>query len=187
MKRLKLFTLSLFLAIGFLGISVNSFSQDKKESRMERRELRKAVRMTNFNIIDSLIKAKSFVIEADFLQNKWGQRINVSSNINFIRVDHNKCVIQTGSNGQFGSNGVGGATAEGDMGTWKVIKNSKNLSYNVHFSVITNIGSYDVTLDLYSDARATATITGLTPGSLTWEGHIVTVNNSRVFKGQNSI
>lgn len=143
--------------------------------------------MTNFNIIDSLIKAKSFVIEADFLQTGRGQRINVLSNINFIRIDNKRCVIQTGSNNQIGSNGVGGATAEGDMGTWKVIKNTKNLSYYVHFSVITNIGTYDVIMDLYSDARATATITGLTAGSLTWDGHIVTINNSRVFKGQNSI
>jgi hypothetical protein len=187
MKRLKLNKLSLFLAIALLGISLNGFSQDKKEHRMERKELRKSVMLANFNIIDSLIKAKSFVIEADFLQNGWGERRNVSSSINFIKVNSSKCVIQTGSNFNLGYNGIGGVTAEGYIGKWVVNKNFKNLSYNVRFSVTTNIGLYDVVLDLASDAHASATISGLTAGRLTWVGHIVSSDNSRVFKGQNTI
>lgn len=187
MKKLKLRTLSFFLAIVLLGISLNSFSQDKKEQRSERKELRKSVMLANFNILDSLIKAKSFVIEADMLQNTWGERRNVSSTINFIRVNSSKCVIQTGSNFNFGSNGIGGVTAEGSIGKWIVNKNFKKLSYNIRFSVTTNIGLYDVVLDLSSDAHAAATISGLTPGTLTWLGHIVSLNNSRVFKGQNTI
>jgi hypothetical protein len=187
MRRLKLNTLGLFLAIGFLGISPGSFSQDRKENRMERKEMRKSVLMTNFHIIDSLLQAKSFVIEADFLQNGYGERVNVPSTINFIRVSSTKVVMQTGSDFRFGYNGVGGVTAEGYMGKWEVNKNFKSLSYTVHFTVTTQIGSYDIVLILSSDARATATITGLTPGRLTWDGRIVTLNNSRVFKGQNSI
>ncbi len=188
MKRLKINTLVLCLVIGFLGISVKSFAQGSKERRMERKEMRKSVMLINFNIIDSLLKAKSLVIEADFLENGVGQRISVPSTINFIRINSSKCVIQTGANnGRFGTNGVGGVTAEGDIGKWEVRKNTKNLTYNVHFTVLTNIGAYDVIMDLSSDAHATATITGLTPGRITYDGRIVTLNNSRVFKGQNTV
>lgn len=187
MNRLKLNVLKLFLTIGILGIVLNGYSQDRKEKKMDRKEMRKSALMANFHILDSLINAKSFVIEADFLQNSFGERVHVPSTINFIRVNNPKCTLQTGSNFRYGYNGVGGVTAEGSMGNWKVDKNFKNLSYTVHFSVTTQIGSYDVFLLLSSDAHATATITGLTPGRLTWDGRIVTVNNSKVFKGQNTI
>jgi hypothetical protein len=42
-------------------------------------------------------------------------------------------------------------------------------------------------MNVSSDNYATATITGLGPGNLTWQGHIATVGNSRIFKGQNTI
>ena len=187
MKRLKFNTLSLFLTIVLLGISLNTFSQDKKERRTERKEKRQAIELANFNKIDSLVKLRSFVIEADILQNNWGYRRNVSSSINFIRVNATRCVIQTGSDSRLGNNGVGGVTAEGDIATWEVTRNEKNMNYFVRFSVTTNIGSYDVTLNLSSDTRASATVSGLTPGSLTWGGHIVSLNKSRVFKGQDAI
>jgi hypothetical protein len=38
-----------------------------------------------------------------------------------------------------------------------------------------------------ADNNAIATITGLGPGRLTWEGCLVTINNSRVFKGKNTL
>jgi hypothetical protein len=145
--------------------------------------LRKAEMGENFIILDSLLNARSFVLEADFLQNKYGNRIPVVSNVNFIKVDKSKGILQTGSNFSEGYNGVGGETAEGPIGMWKITKNIKSLSYNLRFSLLTNFGNYDIFMTVTSDNHATATITGSGPGRLTWEGHLVTVNNSAVFKG----
>ena len=86
-----------------------------------------------------------------------------------------------------GYNGVGGVTAEGRIGTWKLTKDVKKQYYMLHFSLDTQLGNYDVFLTVSADNHASATISGLGPGRLTWNGHIATLNNARIFKGQNSI
>lgn len=187
MKTMKMNMVSLFLIFAFFWISLNSNSQDIKLNRQERKEVRKAQMAANYYILDSLLNSKSFVLEADYLQNQYGDRIPVASNINFVKVNGSTGILQTGSNVRLGYNGVGGVTAEGSIGTWKIYKDPKKLSYRLQFSLLTNIGYYDIFLTVTSDNRATATITGLGSGRLTWDGRLATIGNSRVFKGRNSI
>jgi hypothetical protein len=187
MKTMKMNMVSLFCILGFFLISLNSNSQDIKLSRQERKEARKAQMAANFNVLDSLLNEKSFVLEADYLQNGYGYRVPVVSGLNFIEVNNSYGILQTGSNFRMGYNGVGGVTAEGIIGKWEVSKDFKKMSYTMQFSLLTNIGHYDVFMTVSSDNHATATITGLGPGRLTWDGHLETINNSRVFKGWNTI
>ena len=174
---------NLFILTGLFLIPALSYSQDDKLSRQERKVVGKAQLARNFYILDSLFSEKSFVLEADFLQNKYGDRVPVTSQINFIRVDGDKGVIQTGNNSYAGYNGVGGETAEGNISNWQIDKNLKQMTYNVRFSIISSLGHYDVGLFVNAANNATATITSLGPGKLSWIGHLATVNNSRVFKG----
>lgn len=184
---MKLNILSLLMVFGLLGISSTSNSQDVKLNRQERREVRKAQMTANFYSQDSVLNDRAFVLEADFLQDTYGQRIPVVSNVNFIKVNKTTGVLQTGSGIGIGYNGVGGVTAEGLIGTWQINKDVKRLSHTLHFSLLTNIGHYDVFMVISADNHATATISGLGPGKLTWEGELRTIYNSRVFKGQNTI
>lgn len=188
MKTMKMnISLNLFLVIGFLGISVIGYSQNQKLSREEIKEARKAQRIANYYALDTMLNARTFVLEADFLQDKYGVRIPVTSNLNFIQVNQSEGILQTGSNYGLGYNGVGGVTAEGSIGAWEVTKNPKKFSYSVHFSLFSNIGSYDIFMTVNSSNVASATITGLGPGRLTWEGHLEMMYNSRVFKGQRTL
>ena len=187
MKTIKLNMAGLFLVLGLLLISSYSNAQDLKLTRKERKEVRKAQMNANFHILDSLLNARSFVLEADFLQDKYGMRVPVISNVNFIRVDQFKSVLQTGTGTGFGYNGVGGVTAEGKINSWNIHKNAKELSYTLRVTVMTQIGTYDVLMTVNSENNASAIVTGLWPGKLTWVGHLYTLNNSRVFKGQNTI
>jgi hypothetical protein len=186
MKTMKMKMVSLFWILGFFWISVNSNSQDSKLSRHEKKEVEKARMALNFNILDSLLNAKRFVLEADMLRNKYGEIVNVVPTLNFIKVDESNGVLQTGSNFSMGYNGVGGVTAEGSLGGWKISKNSKKLNYVVQFSLLTNLGNFDVSMTVSANNHAVATIRGLGPGDLTWDGHLVTINNSGVFKGRNT-
>lgn len=187
MKTMKIYTVNLFLILGFFWISLSSNSQKVTLSRQEQKEVRKAQMAANFSILDSLLNSKSFVLEADYLQNGYGYRIPVVSDLNFIKVDELNGILQTGSNFRFGYNGVGGVTAEGKIGAWKISKDFRKLSYSLSFSLLTNLGYYDIFMTISSDNHASATITGLGHGRLTWDGHLETVNNSRVFKGQETI
>lgn len=187
MKTMKYKTVTLFLILGLVSVSLNSYSQERKLSRQEKKEVRKAQMTANYYILDSLLNARTFVLEADFLQNRYGDRIIVTPNLNFIKLDKSTGVLQTGTNTSIGFNGVGGVTAEGSIGRWKIYKDEKRLSYRLQFSLLTNLGTYDVSMVVGADARARATITGLGPGKLTWEGFLVTIENSRVYKGRNTI
>lgn len=184
---MKTYMAGLFLLTGLFFFSVYGNSQDGKPDKKSRKEARRAEMETNFRILDSLLHSGKYVLEADYLQNKYGSRIFVTSTLNFIRVDMPKGVLQTGSDTRMGYNGVGGVTAEGNIGDYKIMRNKKNLNCTVTFNLVTNLGSYNIILNVSADNKATATISGTTSGRLTWDGHLVTLNKSRVFKGYNTI
>lgn len=187
MKTIKFKIVSLVLLMGSFLILQNAYSQNTKLDRKERKEVIKAQRAANYYILDSLFNVRSFVLEADYLRNQYGDMAPVSSMLNFIKIDGKMGVLQTGSNFNRGYNGVGGVTAEGSIGNWEVFKDPKRYTHRVRFTLITNIGHYDVSMVVSADARASATVSGLSRGRLIWDGHLQTVNNSRVFKGQNTI
>ena len=177
----------LFLTFGFFWIFLNGFSQEAKLTRQERKEARKAELFANFHILDSLFQSKSFVLEADFLENKYGDQIQVSSMVNFIMVNANNGVLQTGTSSSIGYNGLGGVTAEGNIGTWKLDRDYKNLNFTLRFSILTDIGSYDVFMTVNAANYARATITGLWPGKLIYNGHLNRLDGSGVYKGQRTV
>lgn len=175
----------LLLAVVLMNTTV-SYSQEVKLTKQEKKALKKMQMEANYRILDSLLTSRKYVLVADFLRGKYGDRIPVVRTINFIKVDGTTGVLQTGSNSGIGSNSVGGVTAEGNLSSMEITKNPKSLRYDVRFGINTQIGHYDVYMTVSSSNNASATITGLTSGSLTWEGHLETIGNSRVFKGLNS-
>jgi Domain of unknown function (DUF4251) len=187
MKTIIFKLASLFLTIGLILISFNASSQDNRISRQEKKEAKRDRQFYNFQVLDSLLERRSFVLEADFLENQYGNRIPVLSNLNFIMVDSTNAVLQTGSNSGEGYNGVGGTTAEGSIERLKIVKDFKNLGFSIRFTVVTNIGVYDVSMTINSSNYARATITGLTRGKLVYDGRIETLYNSGVYKGRNTI
>jgi hypothetical protein len=187
MKTIKMYLGGLLLLIGLFGFSIYVSSQDIKPDKKSRKEARKAIMAENFQVMDSLLKSRRFVLEADYLQNRYGSRAMVTSNLNFVRVDGPECVLQTGSDTRIGYNGVGGVTAEGSIRNYKIFNDFKHLSTTVTFNLITNLGSFDILLTVSADNNATATITGTTSGRLTWDGHLSTLDNSRAYKGYNTL
>ena len=187
MKRVIINTGKVLLTLGLLYISISANAQDKKAERQDRKEKRKSEAMANFAILDSLLSQKSFVLEAYYLANQYGDRIPVSPTVNFIQVNSSRGILQTGIYQTLGYNGVGGVTTEGEIGTWKIYKNFKNYTYSLRFSLQTSLGIYDISLSVTSDNHARAVISGLTPGQLIYEGHLQSVGASRVFKGSNTI
>jgi len=187
MKTMKIKQVSLFGILGLFLITAGLNAQDIKLTRQEKKEVRKAQLEENFYLLDSVLNAKSFVLEAEYLRNGYGYNIPVVSGLNFVKLHNGTGILQTGSSSGMGYNGVGGVTAEGNIGSWEITRNPKKLFYKVRFSLLTNLGNYDVFMTVSANNRATATISGLGPGRLTWEGHLMTVGNARVFKGRNTI
>ena len=171
------------MLLGLFLVASAGYSQDNRLSRQEKKEVRKARMTENFYFLGSLLDAKTFVLEADYLENTYGYRLPVTSTLNFIIIEESKGILQTGADSRIGSNGLGGVTAEGNISGWEVYKDLKKQIYRLRFNLQTNIGTYDIFMTIAADNRASATISGQRHGKLTWEGHLVTLNDSRVYKG----
>jgi hypothetical protein len=176
-KMMILFTMFIFSAFTFAG-------ERSDVSKMTKKEQRKAEAEKAYQLTKQMLENKDFVLESDFLQDKYGNRIVVSPMINFVAVDSSVAVIQIGSNRGIGYNGVGGITAKGSITAWKLKEDEKHNSFTLSMNVMTNIGMYDLHFVIGSSGNATVRLTGLRPGQLTFDGDLVPIAESIVYEGR---
>ena len=154
-----------------------------ENSKMSRSEKRAAENEQLYLMNKQIIEERGFVLESDFLRDRYGYQIPVTRNINFILVDGDQAIIQIGSNVGLGPNGVGGVTAKGRITKWELNENERKKTFNIRMNVLTSIGMYDVSLSI-GNHNATARLTGLHPGNLTFNGDLVALEESHVYEGR---
>jgi len=168
------------MGLGGLFITPAVSGQDIGKTRKDSTEAKK------YESTREMLDNKDFVLEADYLENKSGNRFPVSSMLNFISVDSTSSILQIGRNTGMGYNGVGGITAEGEITRYKLQPDANRKSFYVSFSVMTSIGAYDINMSVTNDGYASATLTGTRSGQLTYTGYLVPTEDSRVYKGYNT-
>ena len=137
----------------------------------------------NFENLTNILGNKSFVLEANTINDKWGNQKFVNNLINFVMVDSTLSTIQVGNDFAIGANGVGGVTVKGKISGWKIKKDEKKKSFLISFTVSTPISLYDAFINVYGDGNASATISGMTSSKITFRGQIVSLDNSKVYVG----
>ena len=181
----------LLFVMGLSGLSLfgqveNSIDSEtsKKLTRQQKIEQRRIEEEAMAKLVHQMVQDRQFVLEANYLGNQTGERIVVSSRINFIAVDSNKIVIQLASlSGIGGPNGMGGITAEGSVTGFDVKKLGKAQNvYSIRLFTMTKIGSYDIFFSISPSGYADATISGTTSGKLLYYGRVVPLKQSKVFK-----
>ena len=162
------------------GVDKKTQKQLVKEEKKKQQEILLAEQSS---LVDRMISTRKFVLEANYLSNKYGNRIIVSSNLNFILVDSLRGTIQiASSSGVGGSNMMGGVTADGSISQFEVTKNAKSGSYSIKMMIMTSLGSYDIFFTVSADGTAYATIGGNWGGKLNYQGRLVPLDVSRVYK-----
>ncbi len=164
---------------------INAQIPEREVRKSERKEAKKERQEKKRKLTTDMVDKRTFVLKANYLSNSRGNRQIVNSTINFLQVDEDHAIIQIGSDTGIGYNGVGGITTDGRITSWEVVE-KKNDSYYIAFDVITSISHYNIRMDVRSDGSARATLTGLRRGNLIYEGNLVPIETSRVFRG-NSI
>jgi len=145
------------------------------------------------SLVDSLageqakaaVDNKSFVLEADYVTFRNGNRVSVNSGTNFISVYGDDAVVQISPSTYYaGPNGVGGVTVKGKVYDIKKYIDKKGRT-NVSMSV-SGVG-INAQVDIYiypGSNRVTATVTpNFNSNSVSFEGTIVPYANSSVFEG----
>ena len=173
-RMIILLVMAIFANFAFAG------GQNKE---MSKKEMKEAEAEKEYQLTKQMLENKNFVLESDFLQDRYGNRVFVNSTINFVAVDSVIAVIQIGSDRRFGPNGVGGVTAKGRISRWE-LKEDKRHNFILSMNVMTAIGIYDLHFSISSSGRTTARLTGMRSGSLTFDGCLVPVEESKVYEGQ---
>lgn len=170
----------ILMSIATTGI----FGQGDKNNASGTKKEKECIEEKNqYQSYKDMIENRDFVLEADYLQDRRGNRVFVSNTINFVAIDSTTAIIQVGSNYRIGPNGVGGVTAKGKITSWKLSENEKNKSFNLFTTVMTPIGIYDLQFSISSSGYSTALLTGLTMGELTFEGNVEPYSDSSVYEG----
>ncbi len=182
------------IILGIISLTGSAFAQQeepvntadqKQMQRVERKKQRKEEAEKAFKVTKSILEQKQFVLEADLLGNKTGTRIPVNSTLNFVMIDTTHCVIQLGSNSGLGANGVGGVTTEGKISKYLLDTNKRGDGFILRVYTNTTLGAFDINyyIDSFGNAQAdvTQTVTGVVRR---YYGDIVSLENSRIYKGQ---
>jgi hypothetical protein len=178
MKRYVLIILSIFLFGSLMA------QTSKKEERKKRKAEKERKLEQQFNATENVLENRTFVLEADYLSDKYGQRVPVTSGLNFVMVDSSQATLQVGNVAGYGPNGVGGVTADGSVSDYDLDVNEKKKSFTISMNIMSSLGIYDVTMFVSASGNTTATISGLRGGKLNYHGDIVPLELSRVYKGQ---
>lgn len=157
---------------------------EKNPASMTRKEKKELELDNEYRINKSMLENRDFVLEANYLQDRFGNRRMVNSVINFVAVDSATAIIQVGSDYRNGPNGVGGVTAKGMITKWQLTEDKKSRSFYLTINVLTSIGIYDLHFSIGLWGNSTVRLSGLSAGQLTFEGNLVPYSESRVYEGR---
>ena len=187
---MKTFLTFLMAFVFILGSTAQDETQQlsPRELRKLQKEQRKAEQAAEMErmaeVTEYMIHQQQFVLEADFLSDKYGQRAPVTSTINFVMIDSLVGTVQFGDAQRIGYNGVGGATVDGRITKYEYTKMGKKQdSYSVRMVFMSGIGTYDITLMINAQGVGDATIRGNWSDQLNYHGKLVPLTLSRVYKG----
>lgn len=183
MRWICLILISLILSEGIIAQDQKTTKETRKEAAQQKKEKKKAEIERQYKHTDSLLTGRRFILEAQFLINNIGQRVNVITTLNFISIDSLAGVIQVGNPQRVGYNGVGGVTVQGRVINWKLEKDNKRKNFFLTMTIQGNIDIYDVSMTIDCTGYTSATLNGVNTGKLIFEGNLVSRKESSVFKG----
>ncbi|MEI7663443.1 MAG: DUF4251 domain-containing protein [Bacteroidota bacterium] len=185
MKRAALLFVLVLFAFYLPAQETRKETLSRQEMRKKKKEEKEVKLQKQFMVVYRALLDSSFVLEADFLENKDGLRLGVRSVLNFIAVDSSVAAVQVGLDHRLGFNGSGGFTDKGKITRYKLSRNDKNKTCLLTMAMR---GSVSAHLDLYFTVSAYGTATAVLSGGpfgqrFTFDGRIVPLKESNVFEG----
>lgn len=177
-------TLLIAIATGCASLTPEEKAQ-KQAEKVARKEAEAKADSAAFVMADRALKNLDFVLEANYVTNRYGKRIYVTSNTNFISVTNGRAVVQISPAMGGGPNGVGGLTMDGAVSN-REVKNLKNGQVQVSFQVTGAAISAAVTVTLIPNSNyASATVNpNFNSMKVSLEGKIVLPGDSEIYQGR---
>ncbi len=184
MKKYSLLLIVLFCTV----ILSQSFGQTAKEERKQEKAEKKAVKFTKDSISNqfykTLVASQAFVLEANTLYDKSGKSFILNRSTNFVGFEGKNSTIQLAFDQLVGWNGVGGVTLDGTVSTMEVTDNKKGLGFTINVTVMQQVGGVvTMIFRVSADGNARVDMSGSFGERITYQGMIVSLAESTVYKG----
>jgi hypothetical protein len=175
------------LVIILLLFGASVFAQtkeEKKAAKKAKKEARLEESKNNTAILISMVESKIFVLEANMLYDRYGESYVLSSTINFVGFDGKNSTIQLAFQQIMGWNGVGGVTIDGKISKMEIIAKDDEIGFSIN-ATVQNKGGGLVTMlfRVNSDGSARVDMSGSFGERLSFQGNIVSLDKTIVYKG----
>ena len=186
----KFILLAVLLLAGAAGTYAQQENTDSRAARKAERERQKEETERMEAALHAqaakALEAKTFVLEANEVVFKSGERAFVNSNTNFILVGQEHGTVQVAFNVPFaGPNGIGGVTVDGGV-TGFEMKTDKKGNITCKYNILGTGISAQVFIRLPKDSNEASV--DISPNfnsrTLTLRGELVPLEESTVFKGR---
>jgi len=157
----------------------------RRLTKEEKRQLKSEEEAQRASLVQFMVEKRQFVLEANYVSGRSGERTPVSSSLNFVVIDSSRVTMQLASvSGVGGYNGMGGITVDGTITRYDVKMTGRNKNvYAIEIYLNTRFGHYDMLLQVSPYGNADARIGGNWGGKLNYHGMLVPVWKSKVYKG----
>lgn len=166
-------------------LSVNSsFSQDNKSAKQEKKALKNQENQEKLEALYKIVESRKFIVEANSVSNNEGETFTVSPSINYFYVDSLNSTIQLSFEGLIGWNGIGGITADGSIDKYDLSPLKQGKPITLTGMIIGRAGgNTQFVMYVNSEGMATVSITGNWGNTINFQGRLLTLAESKVFKG----
>lgn len=135
----------MLMLVAVMFVMTTAMTQEEKAvEKLEGKELRKQKKKDRMELFElqkqegsSLIDDRDFVLQAERISGKNTIPINVSNQINFIKIDGDDLIVQYGLNAGVGRNGLGGVTYEGKIRRYETSDLGEGKAYNTRIQFFT--------------------------------------------------
>ena len=174
-------------ALIIVMLSTAVFAQTKAErkaAKKAKKEAKLQQDLASSEIFKAIVESRRFVLEANTLYDKSGHTFNLSSNLNFVGFDGENSTIQLSFNQLVGWNGVGGVTLDGKISQMEIKQKEGSPSFTVDARVHNKGGSLvTMVFRISSNGSARVDMSGSFGDRLSFQGNIVPLTNTSIFKG----
>jgi len=166
MKNLLLFLL-------VFSITLTAFSQSKSEKKKLKQE--KAAK--EFEGTKSWIDSRIYSFVATWATTQKGRRIDLTTNPNYLKIDHQKADIYLPYFGEvhmagIGLNEEGGIIFKGTIENYKVAYNDKKLKVIISFSASAKSDKFDFILTVFKNGGSNLVVSSNIRSSINYDGEL---------------
>ncbi len=149
-----------------------------------KKELKKEKEAQAYTEIKTLINSGIYIFESDWATTQKGKRINLISNPNFLKMDHENAsaylpyfgVSQSSSVGFSGSSGI---EFDGVIKDLKVDFNDKKQKVIIKFSTQNKTENFNVTLAVFRSGNADLSILSNSRNSISYDGKVSEIKDEK--------